>query len=217
MAKLTIEARADWGARAPRHGYDPMPSGVKGVKFHYTGGKVDTATLKSHAKCVKAVRDIQNSHMDGNEWNDIGYSFVVCNHGVFTGRGLHHLPAANGPGLNGGHYAVLFLVGNKGVTKLTDAMKTRALDLVAYIRKNGPAGKELKGHRDGYATDCPGPDIYRWVKAGCPRPKAAQPKPEPKPPAPAPAPEPSAPAPAPSAEPPAQQPAPSAPAPGRCS
>lgn len=169
---MKLVTRAEWGARSPRHPLDAMPSGVKGVKLHYTGGFVDPAILDDHDKCARAIKGIQNGHMDGNGWNDIGYSFVECPHGVaFVGRGLHKLPAANGPGLNSGHYAILLLVGNKGLTLPTAAQKAGVLDLIDYIRKEGPAGKEVKGHRDGYATDCPGDPTYKWIKAGLPLPQ----------------------------------------------
>ncbi|WP_245642644.1 peptidoglycan-binding protein [Nonomuraea candida] len=100
-----------------------------------------------------------------------GNSFVACPHQkVFEGRGLHRLPAANGPGLNAGHYAVLGLVGNSGLVQPPDAMLHAILDAIEHARQNGNAGKEIKGHRDGFATDCPGEPLYAWVKRGAPRP-----------------------------------------------
>jgi hypothetical protein len=39
------------------------------------------------------------------------------------------------------------------------------------LRAEGKAGREVLGHRDGYATDCPGPYLYRWVKQGARRPE----------------------------------------------
>ncbi|WP_230466381.1 peptidoglycan-binding protein [[Actinomadura] parvosata] len=100
-----------------------------------------------------------------------GNSYVACPHQkVFEGRGLHHLPAANGPGLNAGHYAVLGLVGNAGLVEPTDGILNGILDAVQYVRDYGRAGKEIKGHRDGYSTDCPGEPLYAWVRRGAPRP-----------------------------------------------
>jgi hypothetical protein len=124
-----------------------------------------------HILCGDLVRNIQNFHMDGRKWLDIGYSFLVCPHGdVFEGRGLHHLPAANGAGLNSGHYAVCGLVGNSGLVNPSDAMLNGIRDAIEYCQAKGSAGPEIKGHRDGYSTDCPGPKLYPWVQAGAPRP-----------------------------------------------
>lgn len=167
---IDLITRAEWGARKPKGSYDNLTS-TRGVKIHYTGGRVDPATVDDHDLCAAAVRGIQRGHMDSNGWLDIGYSFIGCPHRkVFEGRGLHHLPAANGAGLNSGHYAVLGLVGNSGLVVPPDGMLHGIVDAIEYVRAHGGAGKEIKGHRDGFSTDCPGPKLYAWVKAGAPRP-----------------------------------------------
>lgn len=169
---LLFTSRKEWGARSPVHPLAPFPGKPKGIKFHYTGGPVSPAVLKDHTRCIAYTRSIQRSHMDGNGWSDIAYNYIVCPHEVIIGRGLHAKSAANGNGpLNNGHYAVMFLVGDSGMKAPTVDMLRTALELVAYIRENGPAGNELKGHRDGYPTSCPGEPIYGWIQAGCPKPK----------------------------------------------
>ncbi|GLW06705.1 hypothetical protein Misp01_18350 [Microtetraspora sp. NBRC 13810] len=181
-----IILRKEWGARAARGSYTMLGS-TKGVKVHYTGGRVDPAIVDDHDKCVAMVRSIQGQHMDGNGWMDIGYSMVVCPHRkVFEGRGARHLPAANGAGLNTGHYAVLALVGNSGLVTPPDEMLQGIVDAIEYLRDRGGAGDEIKGHRDGYATSCPGDALYAWVRRGAPRP-GAQDTPDPEPPGTAPA------------------------------
>jgi len=163
--------RRQWGARSPRSQASYLAS-TRGVKVHYTGSYVDPRLKDDHTRCAAMARQIQNGHMDGNGWNDVGYSFLVCPHRyVFEGRGLHRLPAANGPGLNTGHYAVLGMVGNKGLITPTDDMLHGIRDAIEYVREKGGAGREVKGHRDGYSTDCPGAKLYAWVKDGAPRPK----------------------------------------------
>ena len=167
---IDLITRAQWQARAPKGSYDTIAR-TKGVKIHYTGGRVDPATVEDHDLCAAAVRGIQRGHMEGNGWLDIGYSLAVCSHRkVFIGRGLHHLPAANGAGLNSGHYAVLGLVGNSGLVVPPDGMLHGIRDAIEYLRAEGGAGPEIKGHQDGYSTDCPGPKLYAWVKQGAPRP-----------------------------------------------
>lgn len=169
---LVFTSRKEWGAVAPKHPLAPFPSKPRGIKFHYTGGPVSPAVLRDHTRCIAYIRLIQRDHMNNKGWSDFAYNYVVCPHEVIIGRGLAAKSAANGNQiLNNGHYAVLFLVGNSGVTAPTAKMFETALELVAYIRENGPAGDELKGHRDGYSTDCPGDPIYSWIRAGCPKPK----------------------------------------------
>jgi hypothetical protein len=171
---MKLVKRADWGARAPKVAPTYLAS-ARGVKVHYTGEYEDPAILGNHGRCAGRIRAIQNDHMDGRGWNDIAYNFLVCDHAyVFEGRGLHHLCAANGPGLNTGHFAVCGLVGNKGETQPPADMLDGIRDAIEYLRSHGGAGNEIKGHRDGYATDCPGDPLYAWVRQGAPRPPHIQ-------------------------------------------
>jgi len=177
---IDLVTRAQWGARPAKGAYTTLKS-TKGVKVHYTGGRVDPAIVDDHSKCAALVRQIQAQHMDGNGWIDIGYSLVVCPHRkVFVGRGPNRLPAANGAGLNSGHYAVLGLVGTSGLVVPPDDMLHGIRDAIEYLREVGGAGSEIKGHRDGYATACPGDHLYEWVRRGAPRPGSAGAKTAPK-------------------------------------
>jgi hypothetical protein len=168
---MRLITRAQWGARPYR-----QPSGGitysrarRGVKIHYLGTPYAD---RPHNQCDYYVRTIQSTHMDRNGWSDIGYSFVVCTHGyVYEGRGLKRRNSANGnTSLNEQDYAVLLLVGSSGLTRPTDAQLHGARDAIEYCREKGPAGTWIGGHRDGYATACPGDVIYAWVKKGAPRP-----------------------------------------------
>jgi hypothetical protein len=175
---MAIESRASWGARSPRN--RTSISSARGVKAHYTGGGVSTQSLTDHAKCRSIVRGIQDFHMDGNGWADIAYSMIACEHAAMIGRGPNVLTAANGPGLNTAHYSILILVGTSGSTALTDNMKRHFHEARDYLRSHGGAGSEIKGHRDGYSTDCPGPNVYPWIHSGAPKP-GAEPTPDPAP------------------------------------
>lgn len=168
---MKLVSRSAWGARAYR-----LPSGSiqysgsrRGVKIHYLGAAYSD---RAHSKCDDYIRSVQRLHMDSNGWSDIGYSFLVCTHGyVYEGRGLKRRNSANGnTSLNEAHYAVLGLVGSSGLTQPTTAQLHGLRDAIEYCRKNGPAGSEIKGHRDGYPTACPGAPLYAWVKKGAPRP-----------------------------------------------
>lgn len=163
----SLITRKGWGAR-PSRGASPLAR-TKGVKVHFTGGHENIGLGDDHALCAGRVRAIQNQHMDDNGWNDLGYSLIVCIHGkIFEGRGVHILPAANGAGLNSDHYAVCVLVGNAGVTVPAAETYAGVCEAIGYLRAEGDAGPEVKGHRDGYATDCPGPILYAWVRSGTP-------------------------------------------------
>ena len=172
---IELITRREWHARTPSGAYTRLDA-TRGVKVHYTGGRVSPELVDDHARCVALVQSIQNFHMDSNGWLDIGYSMVSCPHRkVFEGRGIGNLPSANGAGLNTGHYAVLALVGNSGLVQPPDGVLHGILDAVDYLRAKGNAGREIKGHRDGYDTDCPGGPLYAWVSRGAPRPGGQEP------------------------------------------
>lgn len=177
---MKLVSRAQWGARAYRTpGGATRYSGARaGVKVHYLGTPYSD---RPHDQCAAYVRSLQASHMDGNGWSDIGYSFVVCTHGyVYEGRGLARRNSANGStSLNERHYAVCGLVGSSGLTQPTDAQLHGIRDAIEYCRASGPAGGEIRGHRDGYSTSCPGGPLYAWVQAGAPRPGGSTPAPRP--------------------------------------
>ncbi|WP_285369033.1 N-acetylmuramoyl-L-alanine amidase, partial [Streptomyces albipurpureus] len=154
---------------------------TKGVKVHWLGAKYAS---RSHDRCDDYVRQIRASHLANKRENysDIAYNLLVCEHGtMFEGRGVHRRTGANGSAaLNTAHYAVCALLGING--KPTDALLGGLRDAIEYLREHGKAGAEIRGHRDGLATACPGDDLYDWVKRGAPRPAGSKP-PAPKPPA----------------------------------
>ncbi|MGI5493895.1 peptidoglycan recognition protein family protein [Microtetraspora malaysiensis] len=182
MAQLI--SRAGWGAKPPRGSYTTVRF-TRGVKVHYTGGFVSPKIVDDHRLCIEHVISIQRMHMAGGReqpYMDIGYSMVACPHRrIFMGRGPHNVPAANGAGLNSLHYAVLALVGNTGFTEPNDELLHAVLDAIDYLREKGDAGREIRGHRDGYSTSCPGGPLYAWIRRGAPRPKESTPAPKPEP------------------------------------
>ncbi|GAA1978483.1 peptidoglycan recognition protein family protein [Kitasatospora viridis] len=156
---------------------------TQGVKVHYEGGNVPTTLAGDHSQCIQLWKDIRVAHMSDpvQGWVDIAYNYGCCQHGwVFEGRGLRKETGANGnQPLNHADYAVCGLLGSEGMTQPTDAMLGALRDAIELLQANG-AGPEIKGHRDGYATDCPGEPLYAWVQAGAPRP-GGQPTPSPTP------------------------------------
>lgn len=188
---MKFVSRAAWGAR-PSKGTLASVSGVRGTKVHYEGAPVPAALAGDHTACVRHMRDLQASHLanTAENYTDIAYNAVVCPHGyVFEGRGAGKRTGANGNrALNSAHYAVCGMVGTAGITEPTDAMLHGIRDAIEWLRDEGDAGPEIRGHRDGYATSCPGPDLYAWVQRGAPRPgdpAPEQPSPPPPPPPPA--------------------------------
>lgn len=141
-----------------------QPSPPKGVKVHYLGDAVPSI---SHAKCVGFWTGIRNSHLANKVENyaDVAYNLAVCQHGyVLEGRGAGRQTGANGnQTLNAAHYAVCVLIG--GNTEPSPEAVGALREAIQYLRSRG-AGNEIKGHRDGFPTDCPGRPLYDLVKSG---------------------------------------------------
>ncbi|WP_436759315.1 peptidoglycan recognition protein family protein [Streptosporangium sp. V21-05] len=175
---MKVITRAGWGARRPTGSYAPLPE-ARGTKVHYTGGYVSPKIVDDHDICLELMRNFQNQHINVNKWSDFAYNLAGCPHRrLLEGRGLRVMSAANGEGQNSGHYAILALVGSSGFVEPTDDLLHAVRDGIELLRKHG-AGSEIKGHRDGYSTSCPGGPLYAWVRKGAPRPQEVPAKPKP--------------------------------------
>lgn len=165
---MDFVTRREWGIPTTSPA-SALPS-AKGVKIHYLGTAYRPGT---HATCPQFIRNVREAHLNHptEDWVDIAYNLIVCAHGtVFEGRGAGKRSGANGSAqLNADHYAILLLVGDEGYTVPAAAQLHGGRDAIEYLRQRG-AGREIKGHRDGHSTDCPGDPLYRWVLAGAPRP-----------------------------------------------
>lgn len=161
--------REDWGA--PPTSLAAYIAETRGVKVHYLGSPYSS---RAHSGCDDKVREIRAAHLANTAegYVDIAYNALVCEHGyVFEGRGAHKRCGANGTSsLNLAHYAVCALLGSSGMTQPTDAMLHGLRDAIEWLRSAGAADTEIRGHRDGWATACPGDPLYAWVRAGAPRP-----------------------------------------------
>lgn len=166
--KLVTRAQLGWPASAA-----PSQTTTKGVKVHYEGTTVSTKLLDDHDRCIALWKAIRKAHLanTAENYSDVAYNYAACPHGyLLEGRGLRKRTGANGnQELNRAHYAILGMLGSKGLTEPTDAMLGAIRDGIELLRQHG-AGTEIKGHRDGYATACPGGALYDWVKKGAPRP-----------------------------------------------
>ncbi|MGI5196591.1 peptidoglycan-binding protein [Streptomyces sp. CA-288835] len=171
--QLVTRKRLGWPTSAA-----PAQATAKGVKVHYTGGHVSRQLLEDHSLCLALWRDIRAAHLANvaENYSDVAYNYAACVHGyLLEGRGIGRRTGANGSqALNRAHYAVLGLVGSSGLTEPTDELLHAIRDGIEHLRKHG-AGSEIKGHKDGYSTSCPGGPLYAWVQKGAPRPGGGKP------------------------------------------
>ena len=91
-------------------GTKEAPLTLKGVVFHHSAGGED-ATIKT----------IQDSHLNANEWSDIGYHFAIDHEGnIFEGRSLEHQGAHAGPIGNQDTIGVVFIGNHHPVDDVTN-------------------------------------------------------------------------------------------------
>ncbi|MFE2583118.1 peptidoglycan recognition protein [Streptomyces sp. NPDC059378] len=179
-----IVTRAQWGAdesmndEAPEYGTE-----IKAVFVHHTVD-ANTYTCADSAALVRAIRTY---HIKSNGWKDIAYNFLVDKCGtIFEGRkgGVDRpVIGAHNPGFNT-NTAGIAVLGEYSSIDASAAAKTAVARLAAWkLGQYGhdPAGKvdltagldngkfklgqtasfyRISGHRDGYATECPGGKLY---------------------------------------------------------
>ncbi|MFJ8472157.1 peptidoglycan-binding protein [Kitasatospora sp. NPDC094011] len=159
---VTIISRAQWGARA----WNGTPNSVSLSSrteyfIHYDGANSINRTGNSVPQAIEAEHRNQG-------WAGIGYNFVVDQAGnIFEGRGWG-LQGAHCPGHNVSGFGVQIAIG--GDQAPTDAALRAARAL--YDEACARTGRRLamKGHKDGFATLCPGSRLYTWVQSGMPSP-----------------------------------------------
>jgi hypothetical protein len=127
------------------------------VLIHYHGG------VPKASAGVAVPREIEAIHL-ANGWSGVGYNFVVDQEGVaYEGRGWN-LIGAHCPGHNTTGIGIYIGIGADQTPSDAALRTARAL----YDEACQRTGKQLTKSYHGfdYATECPGPKLIAWVKAG---------------------------------------------------
>lgn len=155
--------RKEWSARPPKQPYTKQKVDKNSTLFiHWSDSSAVFA--KSRKDQIQLIQNIQDFHMDTRAWNDIGYSYVLFPENnyikeptLFEARRFENVPAAQ-EGSNTGNGAVCV------VMKPGDPLKPSTIKALRKVYKAFP-GKNVKGHRDVYATGCPGDLLYNKIPA----------------------------------------------------
>ncbi|MEV0994670.1 peptidoglycan recognition family protein [Nonomuraea sp. NPDC050202] len=156
--RLVKRSEFGWGATGASYAKP-----TRGLVIHYDS--VDQGLeRKQHSACLGYWQRTRDFHRGpARQWVDIGYSYGACPHGyVFEGRGLNRAQAAQ-PSGNTTYYSVTLMSGPN--EDPTPAQINAVRELRAWLMAKG-IGPAVKGHRDFYATSCPGDRLYRLVKDG---------------------------------------------------
>ncbi|MFD8819875.1 peptidoglycan recognition protein, partial [Streptomyces sp. NPDC059627] len=178
-----IVTRHGWGADESLREKGFVYTGkIKAAFVHHTAS--GNGYRCSQAPSV--IRSIYRYHVVSMGWRDIGYNFLVDKCGtIYEGRAGGVAKAVRGAhtlGFNN-HSMGIAVIGTFGSHKPPAAALTGIARLTAwklglfganpkgktYLKSGGgnlyPKGKNVRlnvisGHRDGYATDCPGTKLY---------------------------------------------------------
>ncbi|MEU6576160.1 peptidoglycan recognition protein [Streptomyces sp. NPDC046805] len=190
-----IVTRSGWGAdESLRERGFVYTKKVKAAFVHHT----DSGNNYSCSQAPSVIRSIYRYHVKSMGWRDIGYNFLVDKCGsIYEGRAGGVTKAVRGAhtlGFNSNSMGVA-VIGSFNSTKPSSSAVKAIAKLTAwklglfgadprgktYLTSGGgnlyPKGKNVRlnvisGHRDGYATDCPGERLYS--KLGSARSTAAR-------------------------------------------
>ncbi|MEV8534289.1 N-acetylmuramoyl-L-alanine amidase [Streptomyces sp. NPDC051211] len=179
-----VVTRAQWGAdeamndEAPVYGKE-----VKAVFVHHTA---QTNTYDC-ADSAAIMRGLHTLHVKTNGWKDLGYNFIVDKCGtIFEGRkggtdlpvvGAHTLgwnTDTTGIAIIGGYTDVdapavakasaariaAWKLGQYAYDPASSVTMTAAVDNGKFKPGQSVSFQRISGHRDGFATECPGTALY---------------------------------------------------------
>ena len=151
----SIITRAQWGA-SPSNGVLIPHIPTRGA-IHHTA-EVRVATLEQGIAEMKFIQDL---HMKGNGWKDIGYHFCIDDSGrIYEGAEKQYI-ASHTDNNNSRNTGIAFFGSFSSVTPTTKALNACAA-LVAYLETIYPIQTDsIFGHRDYVpSTECPGAALY---------------------------------------------------------
>lgn len=119
-------------------------------------------TTKS--ECSKQMRNIQNWHMDGNGWSNIGYSFLIGEDGrIYEGRGWETV-GAHSYGYNRRSVGIAFIgTFTNGLPKSLALIAAKELISCGVRLGYVTNDYSIVGHRQTSATLCPGNDLFNEI------------------------------------------------------
>lgn len=167
VAAPSIASCATWGAQGARGTISVLAQQPTKILVHHTATSNSTDYSLSHAYSL--ARSIQQAHFDRG-WIDTGQQFTISRGGyVLEGRhqslgalqgGTSHVVGAHCTGQNDTSLGIE----NEGTyTSVgpTAALYDRLVSLCAYMcQQYAISSSAIFGHRDFYATACPGDVLY---------------------------------------------------------
>lgn len=146
-----------------------MSSPITELFVHWPGakGKLIPPNGWTRTRERAIMREIQAGHF-ANGWSDIGYSYVLFPNPkgqprIYTARGGRYVPASQLKH-NTGTISIMVYMGTGD--ELHASTKARLRSFVRWADKYAGRTLKVRGHGEVFGTECPGPELRRWVNGG---------------------------------------------------
>jgi hypothetical protein len=163
--------RSRWGARkAKRNNLTRASDPWRYITIHHSALENPIRSVSTQSGAKNALRSMQAYHMDGRNWGDLGYHFIIDPQGqIYEGRamywqGAHAGKDKNGNNNNPGNIGVC-LIGNFDVDRPSAASLRALKKLVHSLRtQHRISAQSVRGHMDWSQTECPGHNLLPFVR-----------------------------------------------------
>ncbi len=158
---LKVISRSDWG-------WQPLDKGlpqhsINKITIHHGGEE-----FAEDKDMIQYLRNLQSWSRSEKKWIDIPYHFMIDLKGnIYEARPINYPGDTNTDYDVTGH-ALICVVGNYEVQKLSDASLKSLVKLTAFLKEKYRVElKNIKGHKDySNQTVCPGKDLYKYLEDG---------------------------------------------------
>ena len=158
-----VMKRASWSASPPKSKFEIIDHPEFIVVHH-------TFTTPRQGKAEQVVKEIQDFHITGNGWSDIGYGFLNMVDGTLVeGREGSLKQAIMGNAVRGAHAGTdrgnrspsVSNEGNFMITPMDNDQWQSLVDMCAALCESCDIDPSMiRGHKDFLNTNCPGDWIY---------------------------------------------------------
>ncbi|HEX9253144.1 MAG TPA: exo-beta-N-acetylmuramidase NamZ domain-containing protein, partial [Ignavibacteriaceae bacterium] len=158
---LKVITRAEWGW-TPLDRALPQQTITK-ITIHHGGEE-----FAEDKDVIQYLRNLQSWSRSEKKWIDIPYHYIIDLKGnIYEARPINY-PGDTNTGYNVTGHALICVVGNYEVQKLSEASLKSLVKLIAFLKqKYHVEQKDIKGHKDySNQTVCPGKDLYKYLADG---------------------------------------------------
>ncbi|HEX9740640.1 MAG TPA: exo-beta-N-acetylmuramidase NamZ domain-containing protein, partial [Ignavibacteriaceae bacterium] len=158
-ADLKVIPKEAWGWQP---GENTLPEHtINKITLHH-GGEF----FSEDKDVITYLKNLQSWSRSKKKWMDIPYHYMIDLKGkIYEARPINYPGDTNTDYDVRGH-ALICVMGNYEVQKLTTEQLKSVVDLTSFLaKKYNISLEEIKGHKDYASTLCPGEDFYRFIRS----------------------------------------------------